>query len=70
MATINFKSKEIVRNYHLAMPYHELKPDEKKSLTKKIGLNDNLIIHGDKLEGEVAEKFIEWAKNEKSSFWK
>lgn len=49
MATINFKGKEIVRNYHLTVPYHELKPDEKKSLTKKIGLNDNLIIHGDNL---------------------
>jgi adenine-specific DNA-methyltransferase len=49
MARINFKGKEIVRNYHLAVPYHELKPDEKKSFTKKVGLNDNLIIHGDNL---------------------
>ena len=49
MATINFKGKEIVRNYHLAVPYHELKPDAKKSLSKKPGLNDNLIIHGDNL---------------------
>lgn len=49
MATINFKGKEIVRNYHLVVPYHEMKPDEKKSLTKKVGLNDNLIIHGDNL---------------------
>jgi len=49
MATINFKGKEIVRNYHLAVPYHELTPDAKKSLTKKVSLNDNLIIHGDNL---------------------
>jgi adenine-specific DNA-methyltransferase len=49
MATINFKGKEIVRNYHLSGPYHELVPDEKKSLTEKVSLNDNLIIHGDNL---------------------
>src|SRR3989344_6001333 len=54
MATINFKGKEIVRNHHLTIPYHELVPDEKKSLSNpstKLGagkpsLNDNLIIHG------------------------
>src|SRR3989344_5611170 len=49
MATINFKGKEIVRNYHLAMPYHELVPDAKKGLSKKPSLNDNLIIRGDNL---------------------
>src|SRR5665647_1210274 len=49
MATIQFKGKEIVRNYHLTVPYHELVPDEKKSLTKNVTLNDNLIIHGDNL---------------------
>jgi len=49
MATINFKGKEIVRNHHLTISYHELVLDEKKSLTKKVGLNDNLIIHGDNL---------------------
>lgn len=35
MARINFKGKEIVRDYHLAVPYHELVPVEKKSLIKK-----------------------------------
>src|SRR4030043_1880570 len=50
MATIQFKGKEIVRNYHLTVPYHELIPDGKKSLTKKVSLNDNLIIHGDNLK--------------------
>lgn len=49
MATIQFKGKEIVRNHHLAVPYHELRPDEKKSLTRKVSLIDNLIIHGDNL---------------------
>ena len=49
MATIQFKGKEIVRNYHLTVPYHELVPDGEKSLTKKVSLNDNLIINGDNL---------------------
>src|SRR3989338_4674338 len=56
MATINFKGKEIVRNHHLTIPYHELVPDVKKAclpvgkgLSKKPSLNDNLIIHGDNL---------------------
>lgn len=49
MATIQFKGKEIVRNYHLSVPYHELVPDEKKSSVKKVSINDNLIIHGDNL---------------------
>ena len=57
MATINFKGKEIVRNHHLTIPYHELVPDAKKSLSNpstgsgrgKPSLNDNLIIHGDNL---------------------
>jgi len=49
MATISFKGKEIVRNHHLVVPYHELVPNEKKSLTKKLSLKDNLLIHGDNL---------------------
>jgi len=49
MANINFKGKEIVRNHHLTIPYHELVPDMKKGLSKKPSLNDNLIIHGDNL---------------------
>lgn len=49
MATINFKGKEIVRNHYLAIPYHELVPDAKKSLSKKPSLSDNLILHGDNL---------------------
>jgi len=49
MATINFKGKEVVRNHHLTVPYHELVPDERKSLTKKVGLDDNFVVHGDNL---------------------
>jgi adenine-specific DNA-methyltransferase len=30
--------------------YHELVPDKKKSLTDKVSLHDNLIIHGDNLK--------------------
>lgn len=51
MAIIQFKGKQFVQNYHFTVPYHELAPDRKKSLSRKIGLNDNLIIHGDNLLG-------------------
>lgn len=50
MAALVFKGKSLVQNYHLAVKYHELIPAKKKSLTKKISLNDNLIIHGDNLK--------------------
>jgi len=50
MATLSFKGKPFVQNYHLAVKYHELIPVKKNSLTKKVSLNDNLIIHGDNLK--------------------
>lgn len=50
MVSINFKGKQYVQNHHLAVKYHELVPDKKKSLTDKISLHDNLIIHGDNLK--------------------
>ncbi len=50
MASLNFKGKSIIQNYHLAVKYHELIPDKEKSLTDKVSLNDNLIIHGDNLK--------------------
>ena len=50
MAILNFKGKSIIQNYHLAVKYHELIPDKKKSLTNELSLNDNLIIHGDNLK--------------------
>lgn len=50
MATLNFKGKAFVQNHHLLVKYHQLVPRKKKSLTKKVSLHDNLIIHGDNLK--------------------
>ncbi|MBI4594781.1 MAG: site-specific DNA-methyltransferase [Candidatus Tectomicrobia bacterium] len=49
MAQINFKGKTFVQNHHLLVKYHELIPVKEKSLTGKVSLHDNLIIHGDNL---------------------
>lgn len=49
MAQLQFKGKQFVQNHHLVVPYHELIPQKDKSLTEKISLHDNLIIHGDNL---------------------
>ncbi|MBE0432958.1 site-specific DNA-methyltransferase [candidate division WOR-3 bacterium] len=50
MATLNFKGKTFVQNYHLTVKYHQLVPKKDKSLTDKVSLNDNLIVHGDNLK--------------------
>jgi len=50
MPTLHFKGKTFVQNHHLAVPYCQLVPDKKKSLTDKVNLHDNLIIHGDNLK--------------------
>lgn len=50
MAVLNFKGKTFVQNYHLTVPYHQLVPKKDKSLTDKVSLSDNLIIHGDNLK--------------------
>ncbi len=50
MPTLHFKGKTFVQNHHLAVPYCQLVPDKKKSLTDKVSLHDNLIIHGDNLK--------------------
>lgn len=50
MATLNFKGKTFVQNHHLAVKYHQLIPKKNKSLTDKVSLNDNLILHGDNLK--------------------
>lgn len=50
MAVLNFKGKTFVQNQHLAVKYHQLVPQKDKSLTDKVSLNDNLIIHGDNLK--------------------
>nr|MBC8360260.1 site-specific DNA-methyltransferase [Candidatus Desulfatibia profunda] len=49
MAQIQFKGKPFVQNHHLLVKYHELIPKKDKSLTDKVSLHDNLIIHGDNL---------------------
>lgn len=49
MAILDFKGKQVIRNYHLTLKYHNLEAVKAKSLTKKVSLHDNLIIHGDNL---------------------
>ena len=48
--TLQFIGKSFVQNYHFSVKYHELIPQKEKSLTDKVSLNDNLIIHGDNLK--------------------
>src|SRR5487761_530790 len=66
MARLEFAGARYVRNYHLAVPHHELVIDATKSFPPRVGrasspdapapgLDDNLIIHGDNLK---ALKFL------------
>ena len=50
MPSLNFKGKALVQNFHLLVPFHELKPVKAKSLTAKPSLHDNLVVHGDSLK--------------------
>jgi len=50
MAQLQFKGKTFVQNHHLLVKYHELVPVKAKSLTSKVTLHDNLIVHGDNLK--------------------
>ena len=50
MPSLNFKGKALVQNFHLLVPFHELKPVKAKSLTPKPSLHDNLVVHGDNLK--------------------
>ncbi|HRS12388.1 MAG TPA: hypothetical protein P5242_15065, partial [Sedimentisphaerales bacterium] len=50
MAVLNFKGKSFVQNHHLLVKYHQLVPRPDQSLTDKVSLHDNLIIHGDNLK--------------------
>lgn len=50
MPTLHFKGKTFVQNHHLAVQYHQLVPKKDLSLTTKVSLHDNLIIHGDNLK--------------------
>ncbi|QPM67999.1 site-specific DNA-methyltransferase [Atribacter laminatus] len=49
MPTLQFKGKTFVQNYHHMVKYHEIIPQKEKSLTDRLSLHDNLIIHGDNL---------------------
>src|ERR1043166_497205 len=50
MATLDFKGKALVQNYHLAVKYYELVPKRNDSVTDKVSLHDNVIIEGDNLK--------------------
>jgi adenine-specific DNA-methyltransferase len=50
MPTLNFKGKTFVQNHHLTVKYHQLIPKSELSITDKVSLHDNLIIHGDNLK--------------------
>lgn len=50
MPSLTFKGKALVQNFHLVVPYHELKLVKSKSLTPKPSLHDNLVVHGDNLK--------------------
>ena len=49
MAHLAFKGRVFVENFHLGVPYHELKAVKSKGLSKKPSIHDNLIIEGDNL---------------------
>ncbi len=80
MAQLQFKGKQFVQNHHLTVKFHELVPKKEKSLTKKAGLNDNLIIHGDNLKslkallptygGKVKSVYIDPPYNTGNEKWK
>ena len=50
MPTLQFKGKTFVQNHHLAVKYHQLIPNSELSMTDRVSLHDNLIIHGDNLK--------------------
>ncbi len=50
MPMLSFKGKAFIQNFHLTVKYHELVPRKDKSLTDKVSLHDNVIVHGDNLK--------------------
>ncbi|MDQ0255646.1 adenine-specific DNA-methyltransferase [Evansella vedderi] len=50
MPILNFKGKSFVQNHHFGVKYHQLVPHQGKSLTDKVNLYDNLVVHGDNLK--------------------
>jgi len=79
MAQLQFKGKQFVQNHHLSVKYRELEPKKDKSLTDKVSLHDNLIIHGDNLDslkallpiyaGKVKSIYIDPPYNTGSESW-
>ena len=53
MPTLDFNGKQFIRGHHLTVPIRTLEIDNEKSFTgdSDPSLDDNLIIHGDNLEG-------------------
>ncbi len=53
MPTLDFNGKQFIRGHHLTVPIRTLEIDDEKSYTGESdpSLDDNLIIHGDNLEG-------------------
>lgn len=53
MPTLDFNGKQFIKGHHLTVPIKTLEIDKEKSFTGESdpSLDDNLIIHGDNLEG-------------------
>lgn len=49
MPILNFKGKSFVQHHHMAVKYHELLPDAKRSMIGNLSLNSNLLVQGDNL---------------------
>ena len=60
MATLNFKGKPFVQNYHLSVKYHQLIPRKNKSLTKKVCED-----YADKITAERVRRVIKGVKGAK-----
>ena len=50
MATLDFKGKALVQNYPSLGQVSRTGAEADRSLTDKVRLDDNLIIHGDNLK--------------------
>jgi adenine-specific DNA-methyltransferase len=50
MPTIQFEGKPFVQDHHLTVERRALLPDQARSLTDRVDVHDNLIIHGDSLK--------------------
>jgi adenine-specific DNA-methyltransferase len=50
MPILEFKGKTFVQNHHLAVQYHQLIPKSELSITDRVSLHDNLIVHGNNLK--------------------